>query len=758
MLVLAVVAGLTFGAAEGNVLLNPSFEDPTNKPVGWDTHLWGGNATFDYVAEGRENSRCVRISSDSGGDAAWFRTADVEPYSIYRLSGWIKTANLEPTSGEGALLNLHGGPTVKTPAIAGTSDWTQVVVEFETGPTDTITINCLLGGWGQAKGTAWYDDLALERIGDQSLTPSATIDVSKTGPPISKYIYGQFIEHLGRCIYGGIWAEMLEDRKFYYAVNHEESPWRSTGFVEMIAGSSYVGEHTPFVKGSIEQHELGILNGKNYTGRIVLAGEGPVEVALIWGDGEGDKAVCRIETLASDYQKYPLSFTAQASTDDARLTISAPNGAWVGTVSLMPADNVNGMRADTLALLKELDSPVYRWPGGNFVSGYDWRDGIGDPDRRPPRKNPAWQGIEHNDFGIHEFMAFCEELGTEPYIAVNSGLGTVEEAQAQVEYVNGSPGSPMGQLRWTNGRQDPWNVRWWGIGNEMYGDWQLGHMPLSEYVQKHNVFAEGMRSIDPAVTLIGVGATGPWSETMLAECADHMDLLSEHFYCGEKPGLIAHVRQIADAVRAKAEVHRRYWDTIPALKDNRIPIALDEYNYWYGPHRFGELGTRYFLQDALGIAGGIHEMTRHSDVFQMANYAQTVNVIGCIKTSKTAAAFETTGLVLKLYRARYGVTPINVSGTLAPLNVAAAWNEDKSAITIGVVNPTRSTIDLSVDIPHIQLADNATVWRITGSDRMAYNDPGSDPVVVIEEESLSGLTDSLPVSPLSVSIFRIEID
>jgi alpha-N-arabinofuranosidase len=115
----------------------------------------------------------------------------------------------------------------------------------------------------------------------------------------------------------------------------------------------------------------------------------------------------------------------------------------IGTASLMPDDNVEGLRADTLALLKELRAPIYRWPGGNFVSGYDWRDGIGDRDRRPPRTNPAWTGVEHNDFGMHEFIRFCQLVGTEPWITVNTGFGDAYSAAAQLEYCNARP-TPSG--------------------------------------------------------------------------------------------------------------------------------------------------------------------------------------------------------------------------------------------------------------------------------------------------------------------------
>ncbi len=132
-----------------------------------------------------------------------------------------------------------------------------------------------------------------------------------------------------------------------------------------------------------------------------------------------------VDAIGRDYRTFPFTFKAGASTENARLEIaSSGRGSFkVGTVSIMPADNVEGFRPDVLALLKELDSPVYRWPGGNFVSGYDWRDGIGDRDRRPPRKNPAWTGVEHNDVGIHEYLDLMRLIGAEPYITVNSGLG-----------------------------------------------------------------------------------------------------------------------------------------------------------------------------------------------------------------------------------------------------------------------------------------------------------------------------------------------
>ena len=637
---------------------------------------------------------------------------------------------------------------------------------------------------------------AQEKAGAGAAANAITIDAQKTKTPISKYVYGQFIEHLGRCIYGGMWAEMLEDRKFFYPVTDDFKPWSTVadkntrsgfgsfkeltgspwkvigakGTVEMLKENPYVGEHTPQIRlagnGSpcgIEQGELALIKGKEYTGRIVLAGgpeAGPIKVSLVWGEGRADRQTITIEKVTPEFAKTPLKFTSQGSTDDGRLEIvGLGKGAFrIGAVSLMPADNVEGWRADTLQLLKELDAPVYRWPGGNFVSGYNWRDGIGDPDRRPPRKNPAWKGIEHNDVGVDEFLNVCRLLNTEPYVTVNTGLGSAEDTAKEVEYCNAGAETPMGKLRAANGHPKPYGVKYWAIGNEMYGNWQLGHMPLEEYVKKHNRCVEAMRAVDPSLQVVAVGNVGRWSEEMLKNCADYMDLISEHFYCRDRKDVAAHVAQIPDNVRRKADAHRKYRETIPSLAGKNIRIALDEWNYWYGPYIYGELGTQYFLKDALGIAAGLHEYFRNSDIIFMANYAQTVNVIGAIKTGKTAAQFDSTGQVLKMYRNHYGTIPVEIEGTSKPLDVAAAWTADRKALTVAVVNPLKTECELPLVFRNANLSSKGRMWRVTGPDEMACNVPGKEPAVKISEEAVELAGGKLKAAPLSATVWRFPVE
>ncbi len=753
---------------------NPSFEEMDGeRPAGWTPRYWARmGAQFAVEEEGRTGARSISISSEKGADASWLAVVPIRPYSRYRLSGWIKTENVEPGRGRGALINVHGVQPWATPAITGTQDWSRVEVEFDAGANDAVELTCLFGGWGRATGKAWYDDVSLERLSGEDLgRPSVTIDAAKTLAPLSELVYGQFIEHLGRCIYQGIWAEMLEDRKFFYPVGAGESPWKVVGVpsrVNMDTFAPFVGDHSPRIDlpgrnpGGIVQDALALLEGKDYTGRIVLAGHpgaSPVKVSLVWGEAPEHRQTVEITNLSSGFRTFPLRFAAGASTENARLEIGSTGRGWfkVGTVSLMPADNVNGFRPEVLARLKELDSPIYRWPGGNFVSGYDWRDGIGDRDKRPPRKNPAWQGVEHNDVGLHEYLDLMAILETEPYIAVNSGLGDVKMALDEVEYVNGPAGTPMGRVRASNGRAEPWKVTYWSVGNEMYGSWQLGHMPLTEYVKKHTQFAVGMKAVDPSIKIIAVGAVGDWSRTMLAEASHHMDYISEHFYCQSRPGLLAHVNQIPDQIRRIAEAHRAYRGALPALRGFEIPVALDEWNYWYGPHVYGELGTQYFLQDALGVAAGFNEFARQSDMYVMANYAQTVNVIGAIKTSKTEAVLDTTGLVLMLYRRHFGSIPVEVGGTPRPLDVMACWKEGREVLTLSVVNPTKSEMTLKLKARSVRLPKMAKLYLVAGDDPRACNVPGKPPGVVIEEKDAVVFGKRITVPPMSVSLYELAV-
>jgi alpha-N-arabinofuranosidase len=785
-------AGYALAAgAENQLLRNSSFKNiRDDRPAAWRATPFGGNADLKIASMGHDDSASVMISSAEGADASWSQEVAATPFAKYRLSGWIKTENLTATTGQGALFNIHGMDEFHTKALTGTNDWTKVECEFTIEDSDSLQVNCLFGGWGMATGKAWFDDVELTLLETQkpksgTQTMDIQIDASKSFEPISKYIYGQFLEHLGQCIYGGIWAEMLEDRKFYFDVPAKkaawttigsgarvlrDSPWKVIGpaeAVKMTSENPLSGKHSPQITvagntAGISQDELALIKGKDYTGRVVLRGDNsacPIQVSLVWAEGQAGRQTITIKKLSKDYKSYDLKFKAGAATGNARLEITGTGkGSFViGTASLMPGDNVKGFRSDTLALLKELDSPLYRWPGGNFVSGYDWRDGLGERDRRPTRSNPAWTGIETNDVGMHEFIELCRLLNADPMIAINAGFGDAYSAADEVEYANGATDTRMGKWRADNGSKEPFKIKWWCVGNEMWGDWQLGYMKLDHFVIKHNWIEEKMRKVDPTIVTIGSGDLGGgWSESLLKNCANNMNLISEHFYCQTRPGLTSHVQWMPEQIKTKTDAHRKYRESIPGLKEKDIRIAMDEWNYWYGPHVFGELGTRYFMKDALGIAAGLHEFFRNSDIVFMANYAQTVNVIGCIKTTKTEAFFDSTGMPLVLYRREFGTIPVSVTGWNEKLDVSAALTEDKKFLTLGFVNATYDTYEVTPAIKGLSVKGKIQGWIITNPDPMAYNDPGKLNVNIEPLPAVESIQ-KISIKPVSITVLKIPV-
>ena len=630
------------------------------------------------------------------------------------------------------------------------------------------------------------------------------LDLQQMGEPINPHIYGQFIEHLGRCIYGGIWAEMLEDRKFYFPVTPEyapyksllesdfpvvgASPWEILGApsgVNMERENSFVGEFTPKIAAGsgIRQRDLATVSGKHYDGYVWLknAGSARSAVTVSFADSiDGQPQSVQFTVVGHEYQKFPYSFTAKSDSESVTLSVAVNSGeAFVGTLSLMPSDNVQGMRADTLALLKELDAPIYRWPGGNFVSGYNWRDGIGDRDRRPPRKNPAWTGVEHNDFGTDEFIAFCRLIETEPTIAANTGFGDAYSAAQWVEYCNKGSETIGGQWRVDNGNPVPYDVKYWCVGNEMWGPWQLGFMQLSQYILKNNEVVDAMRAVDPDLVLIAVGAVDQinrahdpdaakaeklWSVGMMEGSAKHMSMISEHFYSGRTPWtqnaelpVREHVPLMKKEIRRIVSEHRRLQPTVSQLEGKTMPIAMDEWNYWHRDYAYGELGCAYDLKDALGTVVALHEFYRSSDIIHIANYAQTVNVIGCIKTTKTTAEFDTTGIVLKLYRAQWQPNPIELEDAFVDIDVAASLSDDGKILTVSVVNPTDKAVNIPLRLAKRALPATATLWTITGPDHRAHNVPGKPRLVDAVETTGAQIAKGLAAPALSSVLYRIEL-
>ncbi len=668
--------------------------------------------------------------------------------------------------------------------------------------------------------------LAAFGISAQQLT--MTVDGAKTGPPIHPYIYGQFTENANNNFYhGGLWAEMLDDRKFFYPVNSsaELNPssrvpilrWRPVGgdtAVTMDRERAYSGDQSPKVTldastpHGIQQSGIGISRGRKYTGRIVLAADSSpeVKVSLIWGAGPNDRQTLRINGVKKEYSKFSLSFTGGADSRQATLEITATGkGSFhVGAVSLMPADNMQGWRADMMALLKDIGPTMIRL-GGNFVSGYEWRDGIGDADKRPTRYDYAWRLAETNDVGTDEFLALTTILGAEPYISVNAGFGDATSAAARLEYCNGAATTPMGRLRAANGHPAPYKVTWWNIGNEMYGAWQLGRMQISQYTIKHNMFAKAMRKVDPTIKIIGVGATpaemgttgsalsytgkrvaefgGPadWNFAMLRDSVSYFDCLAEHLYPRgnqafdvEKQDFVVvdeplewKARRLPNRVKTAVEAWQEYQKLFPKLDMKSIPIALDE----YAP---GNPGTRSTMFTTLSSAMALHELFRNSGWFNMAEFT---HLTGLVTIDRVSTSVLPVGLIFKLYRRHFGVIPVAVTGNApqpdvkglvgldkpkvpsgsdtSPLDVAAALTADRKTLTVAIVNPTESEQQIDVTFAGVTLQPKGKLYRIAATGLNPRNLPGKPPEVDIVDSVVDNIPAELTIPKLSVSLYEL---
>jgi alpha-N-arabinofuranosidase len=370
-----------------------------------------------------------------------------------------------------------------------------------------------------------------------------------------------------------------------------------------------------------------------------------------------------------------------------------------------------GFRTDVLELLRELRMGVLRWPGGNFVSNYHWADGIGPKDSRPRRPELAWGAEESNRFGTDEFLAYCAELGTEPYICLNMGTGSLEEALAWVEYCNGSGDTAWARRRAENGRNAPYRVRYWGLGNEMYGEWQVGALSAEEYVRTATRWARSIKMLDPDAVLVSCGMNGwsDWDRIVIDGLAPLVGLHSLHIYTGSDDYWtnVLQPHQAERAIRcARALIERTAY-----VKRIASPprIAFDEWNVWFRTED-GTLEERYNFSDALAVGTYLNIFVRNCDWVAMANLAQMVNAIAPIVTTRETAVTQpiyypvllharaaldvavdvhvTGPLVSPLTGDHYSRWPhlITDLGPFSLVDAAATASEDRARLALTLVN------------------------------------------------------------------------
>jgi alpha-N-arabinofuranosidase len=551
--------------AQENLLPNATFEKAADgNPESWKFRSWSDTGQYaqQAVVSGGRSGHCITISGrkPNGTDSAWTASIMLQPNTFYELSGWIRTKDVQGATG--ALLNTRNLPHVRTVALRGTNDWTRVSTVFRTA-TEPIEVEfyCLFGGWGSSTGQAWYDDVAVKAI-DVDLSTNATVSIRSDVQPkrYSPMIFGGFIEHFNRQIYGGL-----------------------------------------FDPGS------------------------------------------------------PLA-------DD------------------------KGFRRDVVDALKELKLSVVRWPGGCFVSGYDWKRGVGNS--RLPVDDMAWGVVEPNTFGTDEFVQWCRQVGCTPYICTNAGNGTSEEMGEWVEYCNRTDGE-YADLRKSGGHAKPLNVPIWSVGNENWGAHEIGQKTIEEWGPFVRRSAEIMKAADPSIQLTAAATPDRnWTLPLLKEAGEYLDYISVHFYwlplweTNSIPDYMACIMQ--------SQGPEQIVDTTIKILDEsghrgRIKIAFDEWNLrsWHHPgfprktvadyddpkvialveaRDKNLIASQYTMADALFTASFLNSCLRHCDDVGMANIAPIVNTRGPLFVHPKGIVKRTTFHTLAMYANLLGdhVVPLKI--------------------------------------------------------------------------------------------------
>ncbi len=405
-----------------------------------------------------------------------------------------------------------------------------------------------------------------------------------------------------------------------------------------------------------------------------------------------------------------------------------------------PFADEQGFRKDTLALVKELGVPVVRYPGGNFVSGYKWEDGVGPRESRPKRIDLAWSVVETNQVGLNEFVDWAKKADAEVMMAINLGTRGVAEAMELLEYCNLDQGTHYSQLRKSHGYEKPHNIKLWCLGNEMDGPWQIGHKTAQEYGRLANETAKVLKGIDPGIELVVCGSSystiptfGDWEATVLDHCYDSVDYISLHTYYGDgdhdsetflannldMDRFITDVVSICDFVKAKKHSKKT------------IHLSFDEWNVWYHSHEQDQKLQRwtqaphqledvYDFQDALLVGSMLITLLRHADRVKIACMAQLVNVIAPIMTSDTGIWRQTTfypywltcqygrGIVLQT-QVESPTYENKKYGTVPYVDSVCIYNDEAEELVLFAVNKSL-TEDISLSMDLRQFAD----YRIVG--------------------------------------------
>ncbi len=452
-----------------------------------------------------------------------------------------------------------------------------------------------------------------------------------------------------------------------------------------------------------------------------------------------------------------------------------------------PRADARGFRTDVIQALQDQQYTIMRYPGGNFLSGYNWLDGVGPKAERPRRRDLAWQSIETNQFGTNEFMDFCQAVGCEPMMAANLGTGTIESASNLVEYCNAPQGTYYADLRAQHGYAEPHNVKYWCLGNEMDGPWQIGHLEMDEYARKAREAAKMMRWQDPSIKLVSCGSSNnkmptypEWDRVTLETCWELVDYHSIHYYAGntanDSASYLAIAVELEEYVDTVAATLR--YAKAKARSQHDVFLSWDEWQVWYkdrggrgnwaeAPHLCEEI---YNLEDALVVGQWLNLFLRKSDVIKVACVAQIVNIISWLQTRKDGLLVQPSFYPFKLVStlARGNALDAHTTapmvetpkyGGVAALDVAASHDPATGNGAIFIVNRSQTdAITTTIDWQGERPTTIHASWQLAGTDLKAVNsweEPNKLTAQPMSAVELADGTITLQVPPLSFTAISV---
>ena len=412
-----------------------------------------------------------------------------------------------------------------------------------------------------------------------------------------------------------------------------------------------------------------------------------------------------------------------------------------------PLSDQDGYRKDVMEATRGLGVTILRWPGGNFASGYHWTDGIGPRNQRPARPDYAWGSVETNRFGTDEFLRYCERLRVDPYICINAGTGSIEDARQWVEYCNETRPTYWADQRRKNGREKPWGVKYWGLGNEIDGPWQIGHKNAEDYARFALEAAKAMRWADPSIKLVASGSSNfgrdadwiNWNRTVLARLRDQIDYIALHTYIGNNGNNLERFLAASQDIDERIEIVEGLIRAAQSGQEKPRPIhiAYDEWNVWYRVHD-GKLEETYNFEDSLAMGMFLNSFIRHADSVNMANLAQLVNAIAPMKTNEKGLFLQPIYFPIAEYARQSGNTALDVfvsspeyaAGRPKPLkylDVSCTLEKRARALYVNVLNRSAKTdIAARIESQERKLVSSASVWQLNHPDLKVTHTFGDD--------------------------------